>query len=745
MISNNKSIILLFSNFMYFIVLQKYYYVAMGGIFMSEPDVRGKQINTRVLLFSTTSLIIFLLALLIFLNSSDSKIANILLSVGLFLVMALAGVLLVTLIRFFQAINLINKNAERLAQGKLNISDIMTDKARGLETLAIVFNEMKRNLLNFIETTKTNVIVLSDAVDKVTKSLDMSYKGNEHIASNMATAAEKAQEQLRIVNETLEGIQEVTERANNITNTLANIEAFVENTVKVTKESAEHVDKYNEQIDIISADLSDTAAFIQALNTHLNEIDQVNGLIINITEQLKLLSLNSAVEAARAGEAGKGFVVVAQEMNKLSQATRESIGQINNLLNNILASNDKVSESITNCVQSFESSREIFNYVRESFYTINKNTYILSDDMKKAYEESRLINENTKKISAQGLTLHDASNEISSITQDVAAVTQESLAENEEINNQALSLQNMLADIKKLLKRYRTSILPVSQASSKRLKIAFLSPLDHAFWESVRQGVLYAMTELKGKNVNVEYIPLQQIDRSTEAYISQLANEKYDGIILPGFVGNKEFFSNARRNKITLMSFYNDFDEGIERVSYFGPDNFTSATMATETLIRAINGEGNIAIVRAPLVTEVFQERRSAIIDVLQKRKKVKLVTEIETDIDNVLVYKAVKEALNKFHRLSGIIVISGGNAAVARAVKEMGLARTIKIVCFDYDNEVLNYIREGVIHAAIGQDPFSQGHDSVISMYNYLVTGKKPASNSYTRTELVDISSVSE
>ena len=66
MISNNKSIILLFSNFMYFIVLQKYYYVAMGGIFMSEPDVRGKQINTRVLLFSTTSLIIFLLALLIF-------------------------------------------------------------------------------------------------------------------------------------------------------------------------------------------------------------------------------------------------------------------------------------------------------------------------------------------------------------------------------------------------------------------------------------------------------------------------------------------------------------------------------------------------------------------------------------------------------------------------------------------------------------------------------------------------------
>ena len=94
------------------------------------------------------------------------------------------------------------------------------------------------------------------------------------------------------------------------------------------------------------------------------------------------MSLNSSVEAARAGEAGKGFVVVAQEMNKLSSATRDSIGQINKLLNNILNSNSKVSESISSCVESFEISKEIFNSVKESFYAINKNTYILSDDMK---------------------------------------------------------------------------------------------------------------------------------------------------------------------------------------------------------------------------------------------------------------------------------------------------------------------------------------------------------------------------
>ena len=113
MISNNKSIIL-YSQTSCILLFYKNIIMWLWEVFSCLNLMLGKQINTRVLLFSTTSLIIFLLALLIFLNSSDSKIANILLSVGLFLVMALAGVLLVTLIRFFQAINLINKNAELL-------------------------------------------------------------------------------------------------------------------------------------------------------------------------------------------------------------------------------------------------------------------------------------------------------------------------------------------------------------------------------------------------------------------------------------------------------------------------------------------------------------------------------------------------------------------------------------------------------------------------------------------------------
>lgn len=701
---------------------------------------------TRILLFSNAIIILVLLAILVVLDISGIKIADTIFTVGLIIVIIMTALLIVLLLRFFTAIHHIDRNAELLSQGRLNISDIMVDKTRGLESLTIAVNDLKRNLLNFIESTKTNVIVLSDAVDNITKSLDMSYKGNEHIASSMSTVAEKAQQQLKIVKETLDGIEEVTARADRITTTLANIEEFVENTVKVTEEGSEHVDKYNEQMDVISTNLSDTAAFIEALNTHLNEIDQVNRLIINITEQLKLLSLNSAVEAARAGEAGRGFVVVAQEMNKLSSATRDSIGQINRLLNNILNSNAKVSESISSCVESFDISKGIFNSVKDTFYTINKNTYILSDDMKKAYEESRLISENTKGINIKGRNLHDASNEISSITQDVAAVTEEELAENEEVNNQALSLQNMLSGIERLLMRYRTSVAPVEQESSKRLKIALFSPLDHPFWESVRQGALYAQTELKTKNVDVEYHGYTNDFTQLNVDLKDKIDNNYDGLIIPGFVnGIEKYVNNAMKKNISVMTFNCDFHESIDRLSYFGPDIPTQGRLAGEVIAKALDNEGELAIIRGPLETSINRVRRDSIYDVIKKKKKMKISVEIEAEADNTRVYKNTKDALNKYPNLRGIAILTGGILGAARAIEEMGLIGTVKIVCFDYDDDILKLIKMGVIYAAIGQDPFGQGHDPIITMYNYLVTGVKPDTISYTRTELIDIRSVND
>lgn len=702
--------------------------------------------NTQMRILTLSAIVPGLLFLVTIFNFLFSKVFRYITPVILIIIILLSGFLLYELIRFMKAIRLINQNAIILSQGNLNINDIITEKTKGLEILTSAFNDMKRNLLSYIESTKNNVIVLSEAVDKVTKSIDMTYKGNEQIAANMSVVAEKAQEQLKIAKSTLEGIEKVSLGASKITTTLGTIESFVETTVKLTTDGAEHLNTYNDQMKVITTNLEETSDFIKTLNTNLEEINEFGNLIMNITGQLNLLSLNSRVEAARAGEAGKGFSVVAQEMNKLSDATKDSVTQINNLLGNIIKSNAKVSESIENVTESFTMSKKVFNTVKDSFFTINNNANILNTDIKKVYEESLMISKNTKEISEQGIVLHDASNEISSITQDVAAVTEEELAENEEINSQAVTLKNMLSGIKNLLKRYKTSVSPTDQLSTRKLKIVVLGYHNNLFWQAVKQGALYAQNELKDKNAEIEYIDYDEISSTFKETMNEIINQGCDGLILPGFVkGIEEFFDKANLKKIPVMAYNCDITDESKRLSYFGPDVRAEGALAGEILARSINEEGEVVIFKGDSTSSINSIRRDAAVASLSKFRNLKIVSEVDDMVNSGQVYKKLKELLYYLPNIKGVLFIGGGAGGAARLMEEMNIVGNIKLFCFNYDEEVISLIRKGIVHKAFGQDPFGQGHDPIIYLYNYLAANETPESNTYTRTEVIDKFSLSD
>ncbi len=118
-----------------------------------------------------------------------------------------------------------------------------------------------------------------------------------------------------------EKMQEVTEISSNTANDAMD-----------SKHSIEDIVNTLNRITLMTGEINST---INELNVQSQEISKVVQLITTIADQTNLLALNAAIEAARAGEAGRGFAVVADEVRKLAENTKQATTQIASVMGSI--------------------------------------------------------------------------------------------------------------------------------------------------------------------------------------------------------------------------------------------------------------------------------------------------------------------------------------------------------------------------------------------------------------------------
>jgi methyl-accepting chemotaxis protein len=103
--------------------------------------------------------------------------------------------------------------------------------------------------------------------------------------------------------------------------------------------------------------------------------------------------------------------------------------------------------------------------------------------------------------------------------------------------------------------------------------------------------------------------------------------------------------------------------------------------------------------------------------------------------------YRVSTELIKKYPNLSAIYVTEGTTPeGTAKAINDSNKINKIIIVTHDLTNPTMKYLELGIIKATLSQNPYAQGYDPIIYLYNYLINRKKPSVNrKLTHLEMVN------
>lgn len=324
---------------------------------------------------------------------------------------------------------------ENIANG--NISNEISGSSQIAETdkLITASRILKEKLNDIVSGVNEHVLNLQQDTASLKERADFCNDGTKQIS--------QAMEELSVTAVTLaENVQDVNAKSLEMGNAITDIDGDVQ----VLSDNSNHMDKANEDaaksIETVLDSSNRSSAIVEKITNQIEEtnqaissINEAVDLIMDITGQTSLLSLNASIEAARAGQAGRGFAVVADEIKKLSEQSAQGADAIKQVADNIFEKSNESVALVNEVRELIGKEQEDISVTKESFEILSKT---INDNL---VAVSR-ISEKTKQLDTIKQAIIGNINDLSAISEENAASNQEVSAN---ITNIAESIDEMNA------------------------------------------------------------------------------------------------------------------------------------------------------------------------------------------------------------------------------------------------------------------------------------------------------------
>lgn len=275
--------------------------------------------------------------------------------------------------------------------------------------------------------TALSLVFCAVVVAFISRSITAPLRAITEALDSGAEEIRTASAQIAVSSQTL--AQGASEQAASLEETSASLEEMT-SIVRVNADSAQQAKELASQTraaaDASADDMARMEASMTAINTSSNQIAQIVKKIDEIAFQTNILALNAAVEAARAGEAGAGFAVVADEVRSLAQRSAQAAKD----------TAERIEHAITTTNQGVQVSSKV------------------AESLKQIIERARAVDQLVGEIAgasteqSQGIgQINAAVTQMDKVTTTNAASAEESAAAAEELDAQASSQKDALADL----------------------------------------------------------------------------------------------------------------------------------------------------------------------------------------------------------------------------------------------------------------------------------------------------------